>query len=105
MSKKSQKMVKGHKVVIQSYLSVIGEYESDTYTERVLSKIAENYQHLLEGKTINKDLKIVFNEDQDVSFMIDELFDDGRQVKYTRLRQELGNAFYILFLVGCNGTA
>ena len=85
MSKKSQKMARGHKVVIQSYLSIIGEYESDSYTERVLSKIAENYQHLLEGKTINKDLKIVFNEDQDVSFMIDELFDDGRQVKYTRL--------------------
>ena len=85
MSKKTNKISRGHKVVIQSYLSVIGKYESDTYTERVLSKIAENYQHLLEGKTINKDLKIFFEEDQDVSFMIDELFDDGRQVKFTKL--------------------
>lgn len=83
--------LENNKNVIQSYILTTAKYDFSVYEKRILYRIVEMYQHLLQGKKLSERYRIDKNifGDQIVTMPVDSILTGDSDQNYTRIKQAL----------------
>jgi len=83
--------LENNKDVIQSYILTTAKYDFSVYEKRILYRIVEMYQYILEGKKLSERYRVEENlfGDQRITMPIDSVLTGESDQNYTRIKHAL----------------